>query len=309
MKGQPNNKKNTQILRDVLVHNHVHTLQRPGRAGEKKGSVKIKLENDFHSSDGMHVNTSFNLPVSQLKPSVIDRFEEGHLAGKSEGYALALHEQAHSQQAELDKKREQIFQEAFKLGQQQGFAIGQKEGQVTAQSEANELKSRLITDVLQLENLMKALPGQLSSSFMDMEDDMVALCFSAICSVIGDNITSEPILRLLVATLVKQHLTDTEFSVHLHPDDYQVVSKKAISSDEIGMQIRWVSDVNVKVGGIIIRSSEQSLDARLDFQIELLKKNLLSTRESRKKQAVIEQKEYPAANQLLDKKSALTVAV
>ena len=269
-----------QVLRDVLVHNHVHTLHRPGKTVEKNFAVKNKVDSDIRPIDSKAAPVNFSLPVAPNKLPLVDRYEEGYLAGKIEGHALAVREVEQKLQAELDVKREQLFQEAYKLGQQQGFANGQKEGQAKAQNEAAKLKDNLHQYLAQFEQVLVSLPVQLDNYMRNAEDELVALSFAAITKILGESLSSETAIRQLINSLVKQHLTDTEFAVHLHPDDYALlVSVGSISSP---YQFRWVSDSNIKLGGLIIRSSEQSLDARLDFQIEVLKQGLLQARNLRK---------------------------
>ncbi|MFZ6876354.1 FliH/SctL family protein [Undibacterium sp. Di27W] len=289
MKGQPVIKKNMQILRDVLVHKHVHTLHRPEKALEKNFALKSKPENDSRPADTKAHPVNFNLPASTPKTLVVDRYDEGFLAGKMEAHSQAVREVEKKLQAELDGKREQLFQEAYKLGQQQGFASGQKEGLLVAQKEAENLKANLSKQHAQLEKIFTSLPERLQAYMQDAEDELVALSFSATSKILGESLSSEMVIRELVNSLVKQHLTDTEFSVHLHPDDYALLSAGNMSEKTVAThgaskaeQIRWVSDASIKLGGLIIRSSEQSLDARLDFQIEVLKQGLLQARQERK---------------------------
>ncbi|MES2036403.1 MAG: FliH/SctL family protein [Pseudomonadota bacterium] len=278
MKGQPTIKKNMQVLRDVLVHNHVHTLHRPGKAVEKNFAVKNKVESDIRPLDSKPAPLNFGLPATPNKLPLVDRYEEGYLAGKIEGHALAVREVEQKLQAELDVKREQLFQEAYKLGQQQGFANGQKEGLTLAQNDAAELKENLHQHLAQFEQILASLPVQLDNYMRDAEDELVTLSFAAVTKILGESLSSETAIRELINSLVKQHLTDTEFAVHLHPDDYAVM----VAANSSPHQFRWVSDANIKLGGLIIRSSEQSLDARLDFQIEVLKQGLLQARNLRK---------------------------
>ena len=290
MKGQPTIKKNMQVLRDVLVHNHVHTLHRPGKPAEKNFAVKNKVESDIRPLDSKPATVNFGMPAASSKLPVVDRYEEGYLAGKIEGHALAVREVEQKLQAELDGKREQLFQEAYKLGQQQGFANGQKEGLTAAQNQAAELKKNLHQHLAQFEQMLVGLPVQLGNYMRDAEDELVALSFAAVTKILGESLSSETAIRELINSLVKQHLTDTEFAVHLHPDDYALMTaansgpgNASSMNKEIGSyQFRWVSDANIKLGGLIIRSSEQSLDARLDFQIEVLKQGLLQARSLRK---------------------------
>lgn len=292
MKGQPTIKKNMQVLRDVLVHNHVHTLHRPGKAVEKNFAVKNKVESDIRPLDSKPAPLNFGLPATPNKLPLVDRYEEGYLAGKIEGHALAVREVEQKLQAELDVKREQLFQEAYKLGQQQGFANGQKEGLTLAQNDAAELKENLHQHLAQFEQILASLPAQLDNYMRDAEDELVTLSFAAVTKILGESLSSETAIRELINSLVKQHLTDTEFAVHLHPDDYALMvaansGSTAGAASAAGKitgpcQFRWVSDANIKLGGLIIRSSEQSLDARLDFQVEVLKQGLLQARDLRK---------------------------
>ncbi|MFZ6747096.1 FliH/SctL family protein [Undibacterium sp. JH2W] len=289
MKGQPVIKKNMQILRDVLVHKHVHTLHRPGKALEKNFAIKSKSENESSPVETKANPVNFNLPPSTPKTLIVDRYDEGFLAGKMEAHSQAVREVEKKLQAELDGKREQLFQEAYKLGQQQGFASGKKEGLLAAQKEAEDLKANLSRQLAQLEKIFASLPERLQAYMRDAEDELVALSFSATSKILGESLSSEMVIRQLVNSLVKQHLTDTEFSVHLHPDDYALLSAGNRDEETVEThgtskteQIRWVSDANIKLGGLIIRSSEQSLDARLDFQIEVLKQGLLQARRERK---------------------------
>ena len=80
-----------------------------------------------------------------------------------------------------------------------------------------------------------------------------------------------------VAKLLVQHGTKDQLAVHVHPSDAALLAAGRDGNEAW----RWVADDAVQLGGVILRSPEGSLDARLEIQLAALREALLKTRAQR----------------------------
>ena len=84
----------------------------------------------------------------------------------------------------------------------------------------------------------------------------------------------------MVKQLIAQQERRAQVVVHLHPDDLDALSREDRGSDDGAWQ--WVGDSSVQLGGVILRSPEGSLDARLETQLAALREALLAVRRERR---------------------------
>lgn len=289
MKGSPTFKKKVAVLRDVMLHPQGHTLARPAKVQNEKtagnsqyaASPQQNEKNKLLLTAGSTSHS--NVPIS-------DPYEDGYTAGKVAGYALGLLESEKKIQSEMDGKREKIFQDAFKIGQQKGFELGEKGAREVLKEEMLEFEHQSKLAIQRFHKLSEAINEQLKSYIQNAEEDLIELSFAAVCKILGDGMTSKLILKKIISALIQEHFAGKRVSVHLHPDDWTMISTTKVVEDRMDIevplehqvQVLWVPDSKISLGGMMLCSEDQSLDARLDYQIEALKRSLLDARKSRR---------------------------
>lgn len=256
------------VLRNVVVQDMPHTLARPRRCAL---SVR-ELER----------------PVA-LAPETVHRvqtgtYEEGVAAGYHEGLAAGRAAQLAESQALVDKMGEQ----ARAKGLSEGHAEGVRQGHEESAEAAEQLRLQLIEQgratvdahKRRFEQMALSLSKQSGQLAADAEDDLVAMSFEVVCRLLGERAATPAGIRSMVEHLLAQRAL-TALAVHVHPDDLQLL--RAESGDGVAeTSWQWVADEKVQLGGVILRSPDGNLDARLEVQLDTLRQTLLQARQDRR---------------------------
>jgi flagellar assembly protein FliH len=302
-----------KVLRDVPLHDVPHALSR-----QRAPSVQVEAVEIVQEAPSMDVPAPVasvdDVRIQSIEEEAQRRgyeqgFQEGLQAGESEGYTKGVERGREEAKAEGYARGYEL---GLEEGREQGFEESVKRGEERAQSEqaaALQAQKNFEDGVERLKALTLSVQVQIDERLAVLEDDMVALCFDAVCRVVGS--------ELVNAAGVKQHLLcalrewgkHSSFDVLMHPDDLALlranqapapdasgadaVSSAGGSGDSLleefsGQRVRWTPDPGIAMGGCILRSSEGGLDARLQTQLDGLQRLLLEVRNRRKAQAVTE---------------------
>ena len=129
-----------------------------------------------------------------------------------------------------------------------------------------------------LENLLE-IKAERIKVFSTIEKDMLRLSVKVAEKIIGKEISmDQAISGEIVLTAIRNARQKELLTVRVNRNDLAIVEKlrKEISSSEFRDIIDFVADQAVSKGGCIIESSAGTIDARLETQLRVLKKNLLS---------------------------------
>lgn len=260
------------VLRGIVMHAQPHALARPSRSSLQSPAAKVhalppSARGDAAESIGADRRASF---------------EQAFAEGRKEGYAAGLSDA----QAENEAQLQTAIDAARTSAVDEGRAEGLKEGREMAAAELERLQmialekagAELRAQAERFERLLSGVESQAAKALWDAEDDLVALAHDAICRVLGSEASAPGTIRAVVRHLLGQHGQRTRLSVHVHPEDMAALQQDARAGDEW----RWVADRSVQLGGVVLRSPEGSLDARLETQLAALKEALLATRAERR---------------------------
>lgn len=266
------------VLRDVHVHEVPHALLRRGVLSSRPVVVDVATE-------GV-TNPPFDTLDQERQAGYAAGFDEGMVAGQGQGH-------------------KQGYETGYQQGKDDGYQAGLKIGQELVHKE--QVAVRKAQDQFQerrqrLDGIVSGVPEQVSKRLAEAEDDMVALCFDAVCRIAGQEFAT--------ATGVRQHLLNAigewnkrvALKVHMHPNDLALLQQETIpsgSADEDPVtaqpasesievelerlghnQVQWVPDASIVLGGCVLRSSEGGLDARLQTQLEALRSVFLEVRKT-----------------------------
>jgi flagellar assembly protein FliH len=259
------------VLRGIVMHAHPHALARPGRATAPASKA--------------------NTPVSPAAPAAAESaaahasieaaFTEGRQEGFAAGHAAALSEARLDLQAATEEARSIAAEEGRAAGLQQGLREAQAEA-ARAQLEARGEVEQAACDRMQrLDRLLDAAGAESTKWLAEIEDDLVALTHEVACRVLGEHAAQPVVLQAMVKHLLAQHGQRAQLAVHVHPEDYEALVREA-HADASDAPWRWVADKTVQMGGVILRSPEGSLDARLETQLAALRDALHAHRRERK---------------------------
>ncbi|RKD24199.1 flagellar assembly protein FliH [Ammoniphilus oxalaticus] len=188
-----------------------------------------------------------------------------------------LQEQAEQQQFErwqqLESDSEQALEQARTEGYQAGFESGQLEGEQTAMREYETLLQEA------QEVLMEA--GQEKQRTLgEAETFLVRLSTEIAHKIVMETIEIQPDLVLgLVKETLRRVKERESVSIHVHPSDYSLLQaerKQILSWVDEQVEVKVCPDKSVGRGGCIIRTSEGSVDATIDTQLNEIKNCLMS---------------------------------
>ena len=202
--------------------------------------------------------------------------------------------------------RQAGWQAGFERGREEGYAAGFEEGQAAAEAAVQRVAEERIQEAVSLavsraedaiDNRLQAIAAlrqqiarALEDRLRDAEDDMVALAWETATRIIGSAMTDAQGVRSQLQQALDVWRGSVHLSVHLNPDDLAMIESKAADSTAAPrnshLEIAFVGDPSIAVGGCLLRAAEGGLDARLDHQLELLKATLRSARERRRAAAV-----------------------
>jgi flagellar assembly protein FliH len=265
------------VLRGVTLHAQPHALVRPGRPGAIAAPAKVHPMTPSARGE----------PAMDPGPDRTTRtdeqaFADGRQDGYAAGHAAAVAEGRQALQEAIDLERARAADE----GRATGLAEGRQQAQAElerARLEAADAANAAVEQRLsRLDDLLDGLAADLAKRLAEAEDDLVALGHEALCRILGEEAATPAAMRAMVKHLLARHGQRAQLAVHVHPDDLDALSQDGGAAGEAW---RWVGDNSVQLGGVILRSPEGSLDARLETQLSALGEALLMVRRDRKEAA------------------------
>ncbi|MBA2663117.1 MAG: hypothetical protein H0U74_12545 [Bradymonadaceae bacterium] len=109
------------------------------------------------------------------------------------------------------------------------------------------------------------------------EADMIELAFRIARQVIGHNVATEPaVLGGIVARSLEFVRGKRQIVILVNPDDLSALeaSRHELATMIEGAALYFSADANIERGGCIIETESGRLDARLDVQLDILRKAL-----------------------------------
>jgi flagellar biosynthesis/type III secretory pathway protein FliH len=185
-------------------------------------------------------------------------------------------------QFELDAMRERCFEQGREQGQLQAWQDARRQAEREAQAQLErELKQRQDKHAKEQAEKWRGLATALASQTQGLRDQLQAevteWTFIAIVRLLGQRSPED------VAAAVRQVLEaaqlDGPMTVLLHTQDLAALeSSRAASMQAWPAHLRFAADEHVKLGGCLVQSTVQTLDARLEVQLALLRDSLNAAR-------------------------------
>lgn len=179
-----------------------------------------------------------------------------------------------------EKKLEDLSIEAKHLGYQDGFSSGELEARQQVEQEYQD-------KLAQVEHLLEQAYEQKEEIVSEAEPFLLELSTVIAEQIIKQELSEHP---GKFVELIKQHILrfkEKEYiTVCVHPDDFDFIQSQrslliAVVNGETEFKI--IPDHSVSPKGCIIRTAYGSVDARIDTQIEEIKKVILEARREPKR--------------------------
>lgn len=209
-------------------------------------------------------------PVMEQTGSIMARTEE-----KVRSMEAAAREKINQWWEDNYKKLEILSEEAKQHGYEEGFAIGKREAE-------EQIRLEYQAKIAQATQLIDQAFKEKEAIIAEAEPFLLELSTAIASQIIKQELTDHPNKFVEV---IKQHILrfkEKEYiTVCVHPDDYEFIQSQRFSFIEVvngETEIKIIPDHSVTEKGCIIRTAYGSIDARIDTQMEEIKKVLLEAR-------------------------------
>jgi flagellar assembly protein FliH len=176
---------------------------------------------------------------------------------------------------ENQKQLEDLSFEAKQQGYQEGFELGRKDSE-------NELKQKYREKMEQIQYLLNQAYQQKEEIIAEAEPFLLELSTVIASQIIKQELDESPDKFI---ELIKQHILRVKekesITVCVHPDDFDFIQAQrshlvAVVNGET--EIKIFPDQSISSKGCVIRTAFGSVDARIDTQLEEVKKVILEAR-------------------------------
>ena len=165
------------------------------------------------------------------------------------------------------------YRAGYELGYQAGYKAGTESGMEAGDAQGRAAYS---AGLRQLEELTHNLNRSVERSLEESEDTMVAIVFEAVCKIVGDTLASREGVAAVVGETLRHIRGRSSLIIRVNPADMELIEESAdfgVASDT-----DWRADDAIPMGGCVVESEYGTLDARIDTQLNQLKRVLLAAR-------------------------------
>jgi flagellar biosynthesis/type III secretory pathway protein FliH len=179
--------------------------------------------------------------------------------------AAAFEAQLSKMRAELEQHKEKARHDGYQAGFDQACRKVAKE--IAGSSEA-------------LKALLASLSDQQVKLIQMAEDAAVEIGFAAATKILGRMSIEKGLVQAAVREAINKVSDREGLVVYLAPPDFKIMEalKAQSANGHFWSRIEFKEDDQVGIGGCILRSRLGCLDARLEYQIDELKKLLIAAR-------------------------------
>jgi len=236
---------------------------------------KVKNDQQAHDEDGgdqlgLIESGAFSAAKEETERIIEEARIEAENIKKS-----AIQELELWKEAEL-KKIEEMRQQLFAEAQQEGFAAGYQDG---LEKGRNEGLSTYEEKIEKAGKIIKRAEIERKERILDSEPYLIDLAIEIAQKIIHREVSQD---RSLIVEMVKETLKLSselkEIAICVHPEDFELVKSRteelrALVSSQANLIV--LPDYSIEWGGCIIRTSLGNLDARIDIQLEEVRKVLM----------------------------------
>jgi flagellar assembly protein FliH len=201
--------------------------------------------------------------------------EQGYHDGHSQGHAQGL-QQGHHEGSEIGRR------EGHERGLAEARAEVARELQRRIEAAQGELEQKLQRIDALAASLSAQFSEQLAARLRDAEGEMVALAHAATCRLLGEHALRDEHIVGAVRHAIESHLgggsegSADGLLVRVHPHDLDLLRGDTTLASWLERQgvhgLRWQADPELGSGGCVVRGALDSLDARLDTQLDALQR-------------------------------------
>jgi len=208
--------------------------------------------------------------AKQQAAEIIDKAQQ-----KAQAIELEASEKINQWWTETEGEFETVAQKAMERGYQEGFDQGKKEAE-------EQIQRTYIEKTEQIQHLLLQAYEDKQTIIAEAEPFLLELSTVIAEQIVKQELEASPEKFI---ELIKQHILRVKekdsITVCVHPDDFEFIQAQRshlLSVVNGETEIKIIPDHSVSPKGCIIRTAYGSVDARIDTQIEEIKKAILEAR-------------------------------
>ena len=212
--------------------------------------------------------------IESINPHLIP-VDLAAIQAQADSMLLAAQEAAATCTAETQMQAQVIMTQA----QAQGFQQGHQEGYAQGKQEAiAEMKSSMEQAARKAQQTILLAQQQAQEIIIGAERQIIDIAMTITRKILVREVDENPMVVLPIVTAALDKVRDQEqIKIRIHPEDYDLVLQarrdlQILVGHEQALQI--VSDQTVSQGGCIIETAYGSVDARIDTQLDTIRKAL-----------------------------------
>lgn len=195
--------------------------------------------------------------------------EHAREQGVEEGRALEVKQAREQRESAIEAARAEAQREGFA----QGIEEGRREAAARAEVDAAALAQATSARLSRLDGILSSASEAVPAWRAGAVDDIVALAHEVASRIVGEQVLRPAVLREMTLHVLREHGARKPLAVHVNPADLERISASGIE----GVAWEWVADPAVD-SGVLLRSPQGGLDARLSTQLRAVTEALLEQR-------------------------------
>lgn len=250
----------------VSLLDEVKVIRPPFRSENEQADDKDVFSGEGEENFSYHVDRRME-EIEEKAQALLDEAKQNVRAIEA-----AAQEKINQWWHENEQKLAIVTEEAQQQGYQDGFDLGKREA-------TNEIHREYQSKIDQAQQLLEHAFTVKENIISEAEPFLLELSTVIATQIVRQELKSHPDQFI---ELIKQHILrfkEKEFiTICVHPDDFEFVQSQrshlvAVVNGET--EIKVIPDHSVSPEGCIIRTAYGSVDARIDTQIEEIKKVIL----------------------------------
>ncbi len=204
------------------------------------------------------------------QPTAIDAREARRIVSERDA-ALQRAETAEANMAQMKQDLDALRKQAHQHGLEAGMEQARRS--VSEQRDAETEQRR--AEAEQFQRLCDELLEQQKQRVAQAEEAAVEIGFAATLKLLGRLHSDNALLEALVRQSMEQVLAREGLKIYLSPKDCRRMQALARRGSQDWAGVEFEADSRIQMGGCRIESRAGSLDARLELQVDELRKALL----------------------------------
>lgn len=288
MSNQAKQFQNPNVLRAGAFKTTTQAFQLPRKKVVFGESNQLGAQTSFNASTQFafsgHSIDARSLDAEAEKRKLDEAYKSGFAAGvvREQARLPALIDEALAKSLVHERSiiRSEVHSEIFEASRKQGIDAGLAEASKKLEQQVEVLRTKNNEKLEALSKLLSTIEKNLQTYRVSLIEDAVELAYVCTTRMVGNSVITREGIKAIVKHNLEQFASEA-CDVYLHGSDLvlirELIEDEATQDEELrfGSQIRFCEDSTLTHGGVVIRGKKQSLEARLDLQLALVKDALL----------------------------------